>query len=324
MIQLCFKKLSTSQLILLTFMVLVFVVPVVHAAGFRELTDDDVKIGVWYPSSTSPKAERMGPFDVKIARDAPVMTGKHPIILSSHGRKGRYRNHHLTAGVLADAGFIVVAPRHLADFQIGGSETSKALNLRFQDLSIALAAVTNDSEFKEHVNTETVHGIGYSLGGTTILQAAGATFSSEQARKYCDSNRSGDKYFCKGWELQDKSASIYNQPIVNGKLVLVAPISQGISLKSLGSVKSLNIIAIDGDTIANPTFHTEPIFEATSSDIKGVLWYIKGHHTAFIAPFPKRVTDEEFIPDALDPKGFDRLAFQDEINSKILSLLVEE
>ena len=324
MIHLSFKKLSVSKLFLLTFFVFVLVVPAVNAAGFRELTDKDIKIGVWYPSNTAPEAQRMGPFDVNIARDAPIMSGKHPIILSSHGVGGQYRNHHLTAGVLADAGFIVVAPRHRADFQIGGSETSKAINLRFQDLSIALTAVTNDPEFKDHVNTETIHGIGYSLGGITILQAAGATFIVEQAKNYCDSNRSNDRHFCEAWELQDDDTPIHNQPLVNGKLVLVAPVSQGISLKSLGPVESLNILAIEGDIIAKPGLHAEPIFEAASSDIKGELWYIKGHHAAFIAPFPKRVTDEEFIPVAIDPEGFDRPAFQEEINRKILSLFLEE
>ena len=323
MIHLSFKKLSVSKLSLLTFLVFILVVPAVHAAGFRELTDNDVKFGVWYPSSTAPEAQRLGPFDVNIARDAPVMSGKHPIILSSHGNGGRYRNHHLTAQVLADAGFIVVAPRHRSDHKIGGSETSAALNLRFKDLSIALTALTNDPEFKDHVNTETIHGIGYSLGGATVLLAAGATFSVEQAKNYCENNRAADTYYCYGWEIRDKSGPIYNHPLINGKLVLVATVSQGFSLKSLGPLETLNILAIDGDEIAIPEFHSKPIFEAAPSDIKGELWYIKGHHFAFIAPFAKRVTDEEDIPVAMDPEGFDRAAFQEEINKKILSLFVE-
>ena len=324
MIHLSFKKLPLSKQILLTFIIFILVVPVVQAAGFRELTDSKVKIGVWYPSSTAPKEQRMGPFDVNIARDAPVMSGKHPIILSSHGNGGRYRNHHLTAQVLADAGFIVIAPRHRADHLIGGSKTTEGLNRRFKDLSIALAAVTKDPELKDHVNTETIHGLGYSLGGATILLAAGATFSVEIAKNYCNGNQDADIYFCYGWELRDKSGPINNQPLVNGKLVLVAAVSQGFDLKTLGPVESLNLLAIDGDTQAIPEFHSDPIFEAAPSNIKGELWYIKGHHFAFIAPFPKRVTDEEDIPVAKDPEGFDRPAFLKEINGKILSLFVEE
>ena len=43
-----------------------------HAAGFRVMLYDGVEIGVWYPSDAATVPQRLGPFEVDIARDAPI------------------------------------------------------------------------------------------------------------------------------------------------------------------------------------------------------------------------------------------------------------
>ena len=77
----------------------------------------------------------------------------------------------------ADAGFVVVAPQHDADYLIGGRKSAQALGHRYLELATALNAVITDPEFGDHASRETVHGAGYSSGGTTILLAAGAQFA---------------------------------------------------------------------------------------------------------------------------------------------------
>ena len=337
MVHLKLRKLSMNSLIMIAFIIFVLYSTAVNAAGFRELESDGVKIGVWYPSDQVVTEQRLGPFDVKMARNGRIISDDYPIVLLSHGIGGRYRNHHLTAQHLADAGFVVVAPQHQADYQIGGNKTPEALNRRYQELSIALKAVMNDTELKNNVNSDLVHGIGYSLGGATMLLGAGATFSFEQANDYCETHESVDAEFCddpNGWiyrliesfrnrvELPETRDTFSNPPLINGDLILVATVSQGFSLDSLGPVKSLNVLAIDGDIIAKPKFHSEPIFEVSSSKFDGELWYIKGHHFAFIAPFSDRVPNKESISVAVDPEGFDRSDFLEKINEKILSLLL--
>ena len=91
------------------------------AAGFREIVAGNVALGVWYPSDAPTAAQRLGPFEIELARDAPARAGKHPIILFFHGNSGFYRNHHLTVQALADAGFVVIAPQHEADYLMGGT-----------------------------------------------------------------------------------------------------------------------------------------------------------------------------------------------------------
>ena len=67
----------------------------VKAAGFRLITQDDVQIGVWYPSDAATTSQRLGPFAVDIARGAPISAGSYQVVLFSHGNGGRYRNHYL-------------------------------------------------------------------------------------------------------------------------------------------------------------------------------------------------------------------------------------
>lgn len=304
-----------------------------HAAGFRVMLYDGVEIGVWYPSDADTVSQRLGPFEVDIARDAPIQKGTHQIILFSHGHTGRYRNHYQTAQILADAGFVVAAPQHKADYLIRGRKTARALNHRYLELEAALRAVLAEPDFQ--VDRDTIHGIGYSLGGATILLAAGAEFSTERLQQYCQLNKATDTEYCEdttGWfsrflqsfrnrlSLPKTTATFNNKPFVNGRMVLVAPAFQGFGVKDALSGTSLTVFAIQGDTIAKPEFQARPLVRALSPYVKTDLQTVSGHHYAFIAPFPQWLIEEENIPPMLDPEGFDRQAFLTDINARILSV----
>ena len=45
---------------------------------------------------------------------------------------------------------------------------------------------------------------------------------------------------------------------------------------------------------------------------------LPGHHFAFIAPFAKRVVDDESIPVTIDPEGFDRHTFIRDVNARLV------
>lgn len=111
------------------------------------------------------------------------------------------RNHYLTAEALANAGFVVAAPQHRADHLVGGRRTAQALDHRYRELATALNAIVTDPAFSDHVNSERVHGLGYSLGGATILLASGAGFDSERAEEHCREHEKSDVGFCEspGW-----------------------------------------------------------------------------------------------------------------------------
>ena len=300
-----------------------------NAAGFRVLSQDGVEIGVWYPSDTATISQRLGPYEVDIARDAPIKKGTHQIILFSHGNGGYYRNHYLTALTLADAGFVVAAPQHQADYFIGGEKTARALNHRYLELDAALRAVLAAPDFRGHVNGDAVHGLGYSLGGATILLAAGAEYSSEYVLQHCRLNKVADVEFCEysgtteppghNFSLPRTTDPFRNKPLTNGKVVLVAPAFQGLGIKESFSATSLTVFAIEGDRIIKPKFHARPLIDAVPPRLPTDFQSIPGHHYAFIAPFPKWLTDKEDIPVASDPEGFDRQSFLTDLNARILS-----
>ncbi len=306
-----------------------------HAAGFREISAKGVQAGVWYPSDTPATSQRLGPFETNMAKDAPIRKGQHEVVLLSHGNGGRYRNHHLTAQALADAGFVVVAPQHEADYLVGGSKTAQALDHRYAELATALTAAREDPAFRGHLASTSVHGVGYSLGGATVMLASGAGFSTKRTEQYCRENQRTDSEFCDDPgifyrfvqsfrhdpDLRATPDPFRNPPLVTGKAVVVAPLFQGIEPEKQLSMTELTVIAIDGDTIAKPEFHAKPLFDAVKKKVPARFYSMQGHHYAFIAPFPKWLTDKEDIPVAKDPKGFDRPSFLKAVNDRIVEAL---
>ena len=307
------------------------------AAGFREVSADGVEVGIWYPSDAPTAKHRLGPFEIDVAKEAQVRDGRHEIVLFSHGNSGFCRNHHLTAQALADAGFVVAAPQHEADYLIGGPKTAAALDHRYLELAKALEAVLGAPGISGHVEGGKVHGLGYSLGGAAILLASGAEFASERAARHCRENGAADAVFCAdpGWIyrlLQSLRRGVTtrstpdpfrNPPLVTGKAVLVAPVFQGVNPSPPLSISGLTVFAIEDDAIAVPEFHARPLHEAVLRDIPSDYQVVPGHHFAFIAPFPDWLTEQEEIPVAKDPDGFDRPTFLKELNMKIVAAFAD-
>lgn len=296
-----------------------------------ETTGD--KVGVWYPTATPPTPGRLGPFDVEYAFDATPKAGRRPPVLMSHGNGGRFRNHHLTAGALADAGFVVIAPQHRADHYIGGNATAGAMALRIEELRRALEAVAGDPVLGPTVDPTQVHAVGYSLGGATVMAGAGATIDLKAAESHCEAHGDEDAAFCDPppffWQLWQRLRNRVSfkempdrfsmKPFVNGSLAVVAPIGQGLkfSPERFAAARAL-VIAIEGDVIAQPRFHAAAVASALPPERLVALRTVPGHHFAFIAPFAERVTSREHIPVAIDPEGFNRAAFIDHVNELIV------
>ncbi len=312
------------------------------AAGYRTLTPDDLTIGVWYPSDTPEQDGQIGPFDVRLAFDAPPKAGgRHQFVLMSHGRLGRMRNHHLTATALANAGFIVVAPLHTPDPLMSEDDTPKVLDWRVRELRHALEAVLRIDSFRRMADLSRIHAVGYSLGTVTALNAAGAAFDGALANEHC--TRNDDPRFCVPLEpsvierIQSARGTVtpvldrdipprhFPLPFVNGGVALIAPIGQGIVYdENTFRARELFIVGLDEDMILPPRFHAENLDDVFPERYIRHFSIRPGHHFSFIAPFAKRVTDREDIPVAGDPPGYDRKAFLDTLNQDLVSFFVEQ
>ena len=246
------------------------------------------------------------------------------------------RNHHLTAKALADSGFIVIAPTHTPDHLVGSSnKTFKALNWRMQELSHALEAVLQLSGFRNNIDLSWVHGLGYSLGSATVMAAAGAGIDGPSADKHCADNE--DPNFCdtlsfiQRWKLKwvrdvnvpdlvrDIPEIHFPLAFINGNIAVIAPIGQGLIIQeNIFRANLVYVVGFEDDTITVPEFH----FERLARIIPGNRLYgavmRAGNHSAFIAPFANRVKDNEDIPAARDPLGFDRVKFISDLNEELI------
>ena len=304
--------------------------------GFQNLKAGELIVGVWYPTNISEKSSRLGPFDVTLAFDAePVKAGKYQVVLMSHGNSGRMRNHHLTAKALANAGFIAIAPLHTADHLVGGDDTYKAMNWRVMELAHALEAVIQIDSFRQIVDTSRVHAIGYSLGAITALNAAGIGLDKSLIDEHCSQNE--DPAFCDtpSWLLRQKLKYIrgvstpsffrkipdkyFTLPFVNGGVAVIAPVGQGIVYdENFFSAQNVFVLGFLEDKVTVPEFHAKNINDVLAKNVIAHYSLRKGHHSAFIAPFAKRVTDEEFIEAAQDPPDFNRPEFLTGLNNELV------
>jgi predicted dienelactone hydrolase len=305
-----------------------------HASvGYREIQLPGTTMGVWYPSDAPAQARKLGPFELNYAFDGQPRAGRWPVIVFSHGNGGKYRNHYLSLQALAAAGFVVAAPQHTSDKDLRSRDFQVAFKARVQDIARAVTAIQADTALSAVTDTRVVHGLGYSLGGATMLAAAGLPVSDALIKAHCQAHASEDLDFCsdtpmlgllhkfKGllgqFSRGDTLSTAATPAPIQGALALVAPIGQGLVFDSPGlRTPRILDIAIDGDVIAPPRFHAEVIAQALPRITRLVRH--AGHHYAFIAPIPKWALGKEDYFIINDPEGFDRPAFIQTINAELL------
>src|SRR5215471_9057720 len=90
-------------------------------AGFRQIEFRDAVTGqlvvllVWYPTSHSSRPTRFGPYTLDIAPGAPPASGRHRLVMISHGTAGDPLSHAQLGMALARQGYVAAAPRHAKD-----------------------------------------------------------------------------------------------------------------------------------------------------------------------------------------------------------------
>ncbi len=118
--------------------------------------------------------------------DARRAAGRFPLVLISHGLYGRWTNYGWLAAALVAEGMIVALPTHpgTAWTDKESPETAK-LWRRPQDLSRIIDHLTAAPGWREAVDADHIAAIGHSLGGFTVMAAAGARFDTARYRRYC-------------------------------------------------------------------------------------------------------------------------------------------
>src|SRR5690606_24606965 len=149
--------------------------------GYRALGATDpvqaarVPVHVLYPTHAAPTPQAFGPYAFDAARDGEIAGTDVPVAVISHGNGGTPWGYLRLALPLVRAGFVVVAVEHPGNSRADNSLANSPANLanRPRHLRVAIDALAADPALAPHARTDAVAAIGHSIGGYTVLAAAG-------------------------------------------------------------------------------------------------------------------------------------------------------
>jgi predicted dienelactone hydrolase len=146
----------------------------------------ELDVTVWYPAPESAveTPQWIGPPSAPLlskgsaAADAPLVAGprKLPLIVLSHGTGGSADQMAWLGTALARAGFIVAAVNHPGN---NGDEPYTAQGFvlwweRATDLSEVITGMLADEALGPRIDTDRIGAAGFSIGGYTVMELAGA------------------------------------------------------------------------------------------------------------------------------------------------------
>ena len=152
---------------------------------------------VWYPAAamTNSAPQVIGPPNAPLftlgewAPDAAPASGRFPLIVLSHGTGGSAQIMGWLASGLASRGYIVAAVNHPGNNAMEAYTAEGFLVWweRARDLSTAIDFVLRDRTLNGIVDRGRIGAIGFSLGGYTMFEIAGARTDPALFQKYCQS-----------------------------------------------------------------------------------------------------------------------------------------
>jgi predicted dienelactone hydrolase len=154
---------------------------------------------IWYPAAAEAREEAqwIGPpiFPFysagSAARDAPHAAGpRRPLILLSHGFGGTAFDLAWLGTALAAHGFIAVAVNHPGNNALEAYtvEGYALMWLRAVDLGAIIDAVLNDKTLGSRIDPARIGAVGHSLGGYTVVVAAGGITDPARIQAFCRSS----------------------------------------------------------------------------------------------------------------------------------------
>jgi predicted dienelactone hydrolase len=152
---------------------------------------------VWYPAAATTKSsvQVIGPPNAPLftlgewAPDAAPATGRFPLIVMSHGTGGSAQIMGWLAGGLASRGYVVAAVNHPGNNALEAYTPEGFLVWweRARDLSTTIDFVLRDATLSRAIDRRRIGAIGFSLGGYTMFEIAGARTDPALLQEFCRS-----------------------------------------------------------------------------------------------------------------------------------------
>jgi len=294
--------------------------PLPHSVGFslRQFvvpddynwrgTDDHTLNGIiWYPTedSAGEKDQYIGPPDTPLfyagraAKDATLAPsfGKFPLIALSHGTGGSALQMAWLGTNLAAHGYIVVAVNHPGNNAVTGYTTQGFIEgwERAKDISAVIRDMLADPRFGSKIDPDRIGAAGFSYGGYTMMELAGARTDFNRILAWCDEQQGAcdppempalmEKF--KAIKQQpdvqqalQRSADSYRDPLIRAVFAIAPAVARAFAPESLQKITiPVEIVAGASDPIAPPAQNAQ-FFAA---NIKGAKLTILpggvGHYT---------------------------------------------
>lgn len=166
--------------------------------GFRQLRLNEsssrpLEVTLWYPTRDDGRPQQVGEniaFNgIPALLNAQPTASAHPLLLVSHGYGGNWRNLSWLASSMAAQGYIVAAVDHPGT-TTRNKEPKAAQQLwqRPRDLTQLLDYLLRSPALAGTVDAQRIAAVGHSLGGWTVMELAGARFSTARFLEDCQSH----------------------------------------------------------------------------------------------------------------------------------------
>jgi predicted dienelactone hydrolase len=266
-----------------------------------------IPVALLYPAQGAETTEHFGPYSLDVASNAAPLDGTFPLVVISHGNSGTPWAYRDMARHLVQAGFAVALPAHTGNTRNDNTLAGTAANLanRPRHISLTIDAAFADKVLKPHLANTGVALIGHSIGGYTVLAAAGGQ------------PWSGPHETPGG---QPQPVPVTPDPRVRA-LVLLNPATFWFVGESLRKV-NLPILMLTGEKDEQtPIEHAHKVINGVADPALVEHKDVAGAgHFGFMSKFPPEMTRPNFKP-SQDPEGYDRLAFQPTLFADVLDFL---
>jgi len=305
----------------------------------------DDPVTVFYPTAAPDQTVKRGPFELKLAPQAPPAPGNGRLIVISHGSGGNPWVHSNLARALVNDGFVVAFPRHHADNSDDPSKPGpESWKIRPAEVSRAIDAVAADPRFAGIVSFDQVGMYGMSAGGHTALTLAGGRWSPAQFSRHCEAEIANDFPSCVGLatklrgdvldnvkermavniirhRFDDETWYSYTDPRIRA-IVAGVPAAADFDAASLATPQvPLGLVTAGQDKWLVPRFHSDVIVKACAQRCELVAHLPNGGHGSLLSPPPPPNVLGEIARELLaDPPGFDRSVLP-EVDAKIVAFM---
>ncbi len=299
--------------------------------GFETMTVPDaagvpVEIGVWYPTDAFATPHGLAGWSQVVAdQGAPAASGRHALVVMSHGNGGWYAGHYDTAQALAHAGFVVAALTHPGDNYKDQSHATDMV-ARPRELVWLVDYMLGQWPMRASVDAERVGAFGFSSGGFTTLVAIGGTPDFSAFPAHCQAHPT--YYDCGVVRQSGRSAeavsatgpgAIWTHDVRIKAAVVAAP-ALGFTFSN-GGLKNVTIPvqlwrAEDDHILPHPDYAEAARLALPSPPEYHLV--VGADHFDFLAPcYAEQARRLPMI--CTSRPGFDRLAFHEAFNKAVVA-----